>query len=177
MTSQINLLGTIRQVKYIYKKMSKPVANKKIEQFIISRNGNKPTLINELPAKIDLLLGPDASEFGSAKGRLEYLNLHGMANVFYIYPPHNLSKIKCRFSKKLRASVIASIDKNVTVYGIKKYKPNIKSYNPYEIMVEDINVHPNSEQLPKLSDLYGIAPDATGNKTSEDFIRGIRDDW
>jgi hypothetical protein len=160
-----------------FKGMSKLIENKKIERLHISRNGGKKTQLNEFHAKIDLILGPDVSEFGSAKGRMEYLNLHGRANLFYIYPSHNLPKIKCLFRKKIRHDVINSIDKFVTVYGKKKFKPNITSYNPYEIVVDMIEIHPNIDQLPMLEDLIGISPNATGDKTSEDFVRGIRDEW
>ena len=30
---------------------------------------------------------------------------------------------------------------------------------------------------PKLADLKGIAPNCTGNKSSEDFVRDMRDEW
>lgn len=33
------------------------------------------------------------------------------------------------------------------------------------------------EGLPKLSDLKGIAPDATGELFSEDFVRNLRNEW
>ena len=34
-----------------------------------------------------------------------------------------------------------------------------------------------TEQLPTLSDLFGIAPGATGEKSSEQFVRELRDRW
>ena len=34
-----------------------------------------------------------------------------------------------------------------------------------------------AEALPTLSDLYGIAPGATGGKSSEQFVRELRDAW
>jgi len=160
-----------------FREMSRPVNNKKIDLFTISRNGDVHTNINEFPIKIDAILGPDVLEYGSAKGRLEYLNLHERANIFYIYSTHELPKIKCRFPSKLRADVIKAIDKYVTVYGTKKFKPNIKSYNPYEILVDNVVIHPDVNELPKLIDLFGTAPDATGDKSSEEFVRGIRDEW
>jgi hypothetical protein len=38
--------------------------------------------------------------------------------------------------------------------------------------------HAGPEQgVPDWEDLRGCAPDATGNLSSEDFVRGLRDDW
>ena len=159
-----------------YKNLPKLVVTKRIERIAITRNGDKPKPIETLPGKIDVILGPDEVESGSATGRLEYLNLHGNLNVFNIYPPHRLPKIKCRFPKSLRADVIRAIDKNVMVFGEKKFKPNIKDYHPYEMKAESIEILPD-ENLPKLGDLKGIAPKATGDKSSEEFIRGLRDGW
>ena len=34
-----------------------------------------------------------------------------------------------------------------------------------------------TEQLPTLSDLFSIAPGATGGKSSEQFVRELRDSW
>ena len=36
---------------------------------------------------------------------------------------------------------------------------------------------PPAEELPTLSDLYGIAPGATGGMSSERFVRELRDAW
>ena len=36
---------------------------------------------------------------------------------------------------------------------------------------------PSSEELPTLSDLYGIAPGATDGMPSERFVRELRDAW
>ena len=34
-----------------------------------------------------------------------------------------------------------------------------------------------TESLPTLSDLFGIAPGMTGEKSSEEFVRELRDSW
>jgi hypothetical protein len=45
---------------------------------------------------------------------------------------------------------------------------------PYAIDVEHIEVFPQEKELPKLIDLLGIAPDATGELTSEEFVWSVR---
>jgi len=34
-----------------------------------------------------------------------------------------------------------------------------------------------TQELPSLRELYGIAPNITGDKSSEQFVREIRDEW
>ena len=41
----------------------------------------------------------------------------------------------------------------------------------------EVEVLPPTEQLPTLHDLFGIAPGATGEKSSEQFVRELRDSW
>lgn len=41
----------------------------------------------------------------------------------------------------------------------------------------EVEVLDPTEQLPTLSDLFGIAPGATGGKSSEQFVRELRDSW
>ena len=50
---------------------------------------------------------------------------------------------------------------------------------PLIIETQQIEVEALSptKQLPTLSDLFGIAPGATGGKSSEQFVRELRDRW
>ena len=41
----------------------------------------------------------------------------------------------------------------------------------------EVEVLDPTEQLPTLSDLFGIAPGVTGEKSSEQFVRELRDSW
>ena len=40
-----------------------------------------------------------------------------------------------------------------------------------------MGVFPPASTLPSLRDLYGIAPNATGDLTTEEFVRQLRDEW
>ena len=115
-------------------------------------------------------------EFGAYTGMLEAINIHNQ-NIFYIYPASHLPKLKCSFPENLRTEVIAAIGKYVTVLGEKKFKPSIGDAIPYEMHAREIEVHPDEDELPTLMALKGLAPDITEGKTSEVFIREIRDEW
>jgi hypothetical protein len=70
---------------------------------------------------------------------------------------------------------IASVNKMVRVTGARHFKENASF--PYAIDVSDFEPLMPDSQLAKLSQLRGVAPNATGNMKSEDFVRQLRDDW
>ena len=109
-------------------------------------------------------------------GRLERINIHKNANTFTIYssvlprPP-----VTCKFPEALLGDVQRALGRFVSVRGKCFYRPGTAFL--YRIDVWEMEVLPPSEELPSLSDLCGIAPDATGDKSSEQFVRELRDEW
>lgn len=160
-----------------YKNISKLINQNKLKDIKITSpsNGSKPVEIKTISEKIDTIVGEDQSEIGTYTGMLEAINIHSNQNVFYIYPTH-LPKLKCHFSMDMQSEAISAVGKYVSVVGRKKFKPNIELSFPYIMYVSEIHVHEQLEKIPSLSRLWGIAPDIT-KKKSEDFIRGLRDEW
>ncbi len=109
-------------------------------------------------------------------GRLERINIHNNANTFGIYPTLPMvSPVRCTFPQELLEQVLGALGSFVSVSGECLYRPEASF--PYRMDVHDMTVLPPPESLPSLSDLYGIAPDATGGKSSEQFVRELRDRW
>lgn len=157
------------------KKVGVPLGSRKLTGVTISSNGTSIPLSSTLVEKVETVLGPDEIEYGSVSGTLEKLNLHSRRKVFYIYPTIGKGVTRCHFPQKLRSQVLAAVGKYITVYGRLKSKQvdNI----PYELRVEEIEIHPPEETLPSLNELRGIAPDALAGKSTEEFIWEIRDAW
>ena len=109
-------------------------------------------------------------------GKLEQINIHKNANTFKIYsfipirPP-----VTCKFPASWLEKVRSALKRFVSVRGECFYRP--EGAFPYKIDGWEMIVLPRSEELPSLSDLRGIAPDATGEKSSEQFVRDLRDQW
>ncbi len=109
-------------------------------------------------------------------GKLELINIHKKANTFKIYssipirPP-----VACKFPASLLEDVQRALGKFVSIRGNCFYRPEVAF--PYKIDVWEMTVLPPSEELPSLRDLRGIAPGATGKKSSEQFVRELRDRW
>lgn len=129
---------------------------------------NKP-----LSERISKLLRSEEVYPGSVRGMLESINIHNGANVFRIYPDIGASKLSCHFSSEFLEDAIAGVGKYVEVRGVLKYKTTAKY--PFHIDADSLIVLPDEDDLPKFNDVFGIAPNATGAMSSEEFIRNIRD--
>ena len=109
-------------------------------------------------------------------GKLEQINIHNHANTFRIYPAlSHLPSVACKFPDHLLDVVQNALGKFVSVWGECSYRPSAAF--PHKIDVREMKILPPSKDLPTLSDLRGIAPGATGDKSSEQFVRELRDKW
>lgn len=110
---------------------------------------------------------------GSAKGRLEQLNLHNKTQ-FVIYPPTANFPIHCEFNESMMKTVYKAINKTVTVSGTLHFKPD-KPF-PDLVHVKSMEIHPDDSKLPKLKDLRGEWKGFKGKLTAVEFVRSIRDE-
>ncbi len=148
------------------------------KSFLTARflNGNEQiALTPELQLDIQRELPKEYLVHGKIRGRLEFLNVHAGANNCRVYPLVGPRRLICRFPAEKRDKIVASADKQVAVSGMLHYREG--SHFPHAIDVSDIEILPPDSELPKLSEMRGIAPDATGDLTSEQFVRRLRDAW
>ncbi len=121
---------------------------------------------------LNRLLDGDERERDEIVGKLERLDIHNKTQ-FDIYPIIGATRIRCTASKSLHKKIVASIGQWVTVDGWAIYRKD--SPFPHAMKVEDIFPRKGDEELPLMTSLHGIAPDATEGKSPEDFIRDLRD--
>jgi hypothetical protein len=140
------------------------------------KNGTHRVELNqEFKLEAQKAISPQRTVHGSVRGRLEAINFHGGANTFWIYPFVGPKKVVCRFAEELSDKALASVKQRAIVKGSLHYKEGARF--PHAIDVTDLDLLPPDSVLPTLSQLRGIAPDATGDLSSEDFIRQLRDGW
>lgn len=148
-------------------------ASRNLKEMTISTSPQKVVSINQgFSERVERAIGPDIFAPGSISGRLERVNLHNTRS-FDIFPPIGPPKIRCHFEEADRAKVKNALDNFVTVKGRLRYKTWDK--HPHAIDVKFIDIHEPDADLPMMDDLRGIAPDATGGLSSEDFVRTIRE--
>lgn len=150
------------------------VFSKNITEMVFSSEDTQINLNEDIEAKIEEILGEDEIIEGSVSGILEYINIHAGANRFIIYPIAGPKRIDCHFPHSLLKSAITGLDHRVNVRGRLKYKR--RDSFPYAIDIDDIEIYPDESELTNLLDLRGIAPNATGDLSSEEFISSIRHD-
>jgi hypothetical protein len=155
-----------------FKKLAQPM-RKRVTELSIESDGEKAEVTKDIEAEIDKIVGPDEITRGSISGTLEFFNVHAGVNHFRIYPIVGPRKVDCHFTKDLLQKALAGVTRYVNVEGELRYK----SAEPfaYAVNVMDIEIFPDEEQLPSIMDLRGIAPRATGDLSSEEFVRSIRD--
>jgi len=157
--------------------IQKPQKKKPIKQRLslvtIATDGAKVDVTESLEPKIEKIVGPDEFEYGSISGDLELINIHADANTFRIYPVIGPKKVDCHFKKEDLQKAISGIGRYVEVRGELRYKKRDKF--AYAVNATEIEVFPEEKDLPSILDLRGIAPQATGDMTSEEFVRRLRD--
>ncbi len=115
-------------------------------------------------------------EIGTIDGVIVEINYNGKTNTCILYnDTWDDNFIKCKFPKNLFKNITDALNRDVFVTGELFYKSNENV--PYKIDIQEIEILPPKEALPSLSDLKGIAPNITGDKTPEEFVREFRDEW
>lgn len=113
----------------------------------------------------------DLTSQGSTQGRLEGVSIHSRA-VFTLYPPIAGEKIECAFDPQDLDRVKQAIGRNVTVYG--KLHFGRKQVFPTRVEVSEFEVESDDALLPDLLDSKGLM---SGEESSVDTIRGLRNEW
>jgi len=122
------------------------------------------------PPEINQLTEPKEYAYGSISGMLSVND----DNQYVIYPTLGASYVHCQVDEiKLIKIMAPAVDKYVTVTG----KLTYFAHHPSQIEVHEIEIHPDKNELPTLSSFAGIAPDATGNLSTNEFIQNLRNDW
>jgi hypothetical protein len=129
-------------------------------------------LTSDYVANIEGILGSAIPSIGQVTGRLERLNVHGRYE-FVLFPVAG-TRIVCAFDESILEQVRMGVKRSVTVSGILYFQPDKPL--PDRVRVQGMEIHPPDGELPRLRDLKGIARRCTGNMTSVDFVRAIRDE-
>jgi len=125
------------------------------------------------PAALEYAQSTEETCISTVDGKLEQVNIHGNTKQFKIYDLDYV--VECNFPDEMLEQVQNALGRYVEVYGDCWFRAG-KGF-PYKVNVERMEVFPPSDQLPSFEDIRGIAPDATGGKSSEDFVRELRAEW
>ena len=156
------------------KGLAAPVG-KTVKNATVVFNGTAIDLTPRIANQLENALTVEDECEGSLEGDLDQINIHEGANVFHIYPQIGPKRVTCHFSSRLFDDAVAAVGRRVEVFGTLKFR--LRAPYPHQISVGGLEVLEREEDLPDWEDLRGRAPDATGDKSSERFIRELRDAW
>jgi hypothetical protein len=154
--------------------LARPVG-KSVANVTLLFNDHRFDLTERVAAKVETALAVDEECEGAVEGMLEQINLHHGANVFYIYPEIGPRKVTCHFPARLYDEAVSAVGRRVEVFGTLHYRSGATF--PHQVAVRQIEAFPPESELPTWDDLRGRAPDATGELSSEAFVRELRDGW
>lgn len=154
--------------------LARPVG-KTVANVTLVFNDHRFDITPRVAIKVDEALAVDEECEGGIEGTLEQINLHQGANIFHIYPEVGPKRVACRFPSRLYDDAISAIGRRVEIFGTLRYRSGATF--PHEIAVSHIEAYPPEDDLPDWEDLRGRAPDATGDLSSEAFVRELRDGW
>ena len=170
----INLGGFNADLLEDIRALAKPVG-RSVKSATIVFNGHQLALTEKITRQVDEALAIEDECEGSIEGMLEQINVHLGANIFHIFPDVGPKKVTCRFTSRLYDDAVSAVGKRVEVLGTLHYR--IGASFPHLIAVTGIDPFPPDSELPDWEDLRGRAPDATGDLSSEAFVRELRDGW
>ncbi|OEZ01243.1 MULTISPECIES: hypothetical protein [Stenotrophomonas] len=135
-----------------------------------------PIQLDEVVAKaLEDALPDVVRQLGSVKGVVKKYIGVGDKPYFKLIPPVGGTEIKCVFPIEMLDEAASAVEHGATVEGeLKSYEGDLW---PHEIAVRSIQIHPADDELPTLSSIAGRAPDATGEQSTIDFVRGLRGEW
>jgi hypothetical protein len=109
---------------------------------------------------------------GSISGKLGVTD----DNRYAIYPTIGASEVHCQVDEtQLIKTLNSAVGQYITVTGKLTYLANHN--HPSQVEVHEIKIHPDKKALPTLGSFGGIAPDATGNVSTNEFIQNLRNEW
>ena len=124
-------------------------------------------------AAVDAFILSETKSVGTVEGRLEFVNIHADQNIFRICSAISPERVTCSFRPDKIEEAREALGRKIRVLGELTCPKGSKF--PKTVKVEAIELLPEDGDLPSLMDLRGIAPDITGDLSSEEFVRNLRD--
>ena len=122
-------------------------------------------------ANIDQLIPIRRRSIGSIEGMLEMISIHSKPR-FVVYHGRTRKAVTCRFGgEDMLEAAKEALGKRVLVLGV--VHSNARG-EPMRVDPERIRTFRDPRDLPASAELKGIDPDFTGEMTTEEYLRSVR---
>ena len=140
---------------------------------VVSGPDRRVTISERASENIKVLLPEQDESLGSAEGTLEMISIH-RGRRFVIYHSRTKKAIHCDIPSEsdLLDQARDALGNRVVVGG--RLHTNARG-EPVRISVEELRTLSEESRLPSIASLGGRYPDITGDLTTEEYIRSIRE--
>ncbi|MFC2009081.1 hypothetical protein ACFLUT_03405 [Chloroflexota bacterium] len=121
---------------------------------------------------VSKLRGTRYAAQGSVEGTLETVSIH-RAPRFNVYHSITLRAVRCTLPEDLVAEAGGALGRRVVVSGLVHYNAVDE---PVTVDVEAMRLLPPEDHLPSIEDFIGSDPGFTGDLSTGEYIRRMRDD-
>lgn len=118
----------------------------------VGSNSHKVNLTKHLVANVYELIGARYQSFGSVEGVLKSITIHRKL-AFRIYNLLTDRSVTCYFKSNSIDNIKNAFGKRVFVYGLIRSREDGEKIS---IEVEEMEIFPSEEELPKIEDVIGI---------------------
>lgn len=140
---------------------------------VVSNGEARVELDKTFETNVRKLLDEEDCSYGGFEGTLDAANIHAETRRFWIYPRIG-QRVRCDFLPGTATQIREALGQYIRVEGFKYFRA--QSPFPYRIKVRHFEGLEGDDDS-ALFNLGGIAPAATGEMNSVDFVRAIRDEW
>ena len=109
---------------------------------------------------------------GAIEGRLELALVSGKGRWFNVCHAITGNAVKCELLEGFVDEFASNLGRRVIVSGLVSYNA---TGEPISIAIDRIRAFEEENTLPSIHDMIGLAPDITGELTTEEYIRELRD--
>ena len=154
-------------------KLFSPIG-KSMKSIVIGFNEERVLLSQDMENYIEEILTKNEKKYStSVEGMLEEINVHNNKNLFKIFLDRAYSGyIRCQFPDDKLPQASNALKKRVLVKGTGKFRKG--DIFPHQMEVLEIKVLPSANDLIPLISIMGVAPEATADLSSEDFVKTSR---
>ena len=140
---------------------------------VVSSPDRRVTISERSSENMSALLPEQDESLGSAEGTLETISIH-RGQRFVVYHSRTKKAIRCDIpaGSVLLDQATAALGSRVVVGG--RLHTNARG-EPVRIAVEELHALREESKLPSISSLAGKYPDITGDLTTEQYIRNLRE--
>ena len=155
------------------RRIAQRIGREGMKGVVISGPDHRVTISERASENIRVLLPEQDESLGSAECTLETISVH-RGRRFVVYHSRTKKAIRCDIPSKsdLLDQATAALGNRVVVGG--RLHTNARG-EPVRISVEELRTLREESRLPSISSLGGRYPDITGDLTTENYIRSLRE--